>query len=210
MNIHAIYGKMLPLFRRRRMRRFLQVFRPTDKTRILDVGGTPMVWRLIDCPSEITLVNINLPAIANRDQGRFRFVEADALDLPFENFSFDIAFSNSVIEHVHTWKNQQRFALEMRRVARGIWVQTPAKEFFFEPHYLTPILHWLPLRSRRRIARDFSPWGWITRPSKDEIDARLSEIRLLTETEMARLFPDCRIARETFLKMRKSYIAVRE
>ena len=102
-----------------------------------------------------------------------------------------------------------RFALEMRRVARGIWVQTPAKEFFFEPHYLTPLLHWLPLRSRRRIARDFSLWGWITRPSKDEVDVRLREIRLLTEIEMARLFPDCRIVRETFLKMRKSYIAVR-
>jgi hypothetical protein len=51
---------------------------------------------------------------------------------------YDIAFSNSVIEHVGDWERQAAFASEIRRVGKNLWIQTPAKECPIEPHYLAP------------------------------------------------------------------------
>ncbi len=53
-----------------------------------------------------------------------------------------VVFSNSVIEHVGTWEDQQAFAAEVRRVGRRLWV--PAYECPIEPHYLAPLVHYLP------------------------------------------------------------------
>ena len=118
-------------------------------------------------------------------------------------------FSNSVIEHVGTWQRQQAFAAEVRRVGRGLWIQTPARGFFIEPHLLTPFIHWLPRRWQRRLLRNFTLRGWIDRPGPAEVDAFLDEVRLLTLAEMRTLFPDCTILREQFCGMTKSYVAVR-
>jgi 2-polyprenyl-3-methyl-5-hydroxy-6-metoxy-1,4-benzoquinol methylase len=60
--------------------------------------------------------------------------------------SFDIVFSNSVIEHVGDAESQQQFAHEIARVGRAYWVQTPNRRFPVEPHLLTPFLHFLPTR----------------------------------------------------------------
>ena len=41
------------------------------------------------------------------------FVEGDGRRLPFEDASFDIVYSNSVIEHLGTLPNQREFAREV-------------------------------------------------------------------------------------------------
>ena len=64
----------------------------------------------------------------------------DGCALKFPDKSYDIAFSNSVIEHVGSWERQQAFAKDIRRVGKAIWVQTPARECLIEPHYLAPFL----------------------------------------------------------------------
>ncbi|WP_255695553.1 methyltransferase domain-containing protein [Rhodohalobacter sp. 614A] len=57
---------------------------------------------------------------------QFQYVQGDALDMHmFEDKSFDVVFSNSVIEHVGSFENQRRFADEVRRVGKAYWVQTP-------------------------------------------------------------------------------------
>jgi Methyltransferase domain len=129
--------------------------------------------------------------------------------LPFADRAFDVVFSNSVIEHVSTWERQMQFAAGARRVGRKLWVQTPAYEFFIEPHLMTPFIHWLPVRWQRRLLRNFTPWGWLTRPPTPTVDAFIAEVRLLTRSEMRKLFPECEILEEKFLGMTKSYIAVR-
>jgi hypothetical protein len=124
--------------------------------------------------------------------------------------SYDILFSNSVIEHVGDWPRQQQFAAEARRVGRALWVQTPAYECPIEPHYMTPFIHYFPPSFQRKIARWFTVWGLIERPNREQVEAMVGSIRLLRKAEMSRLFPDCEIITERLLWLiPKSYIAIR-
>ena len=210
MNIHALYARISPQFRRRRLQKFFALVRPQPAERLLDLGGYPWFWPPETRRARITLLNLALPPEAKTAvAGAFDFVAGDGCALPFADGAFDIVFSNSVIEHVGPWEQQQRFAAESRRVGRRLWVQTPAREFFVEPHLLAPFVHWLPRPWQRRLLRYGTPWGWLTRPNRPQIDAFLAEVRLLTFREMQQLFPDCTILRERFLGMTKSYIAVR-
>jgi hypothetical protein len=97
----------------------------------------------------------------------------------------------------------------MRRTGKSVWCQTPAKEFFIEPHFITPFIHWIPKKWQRKLLRNFSIWGLMTRPSQDYVNEMVNELRLLSYKEMRQLFPDCEIIRERFLFMTKSYIAVK-
>jgi len=157
----------------------------------------------------VTLVNLRFPDPAVFTDGRFTALEADATRLPFADASFDIAFSNSVIEHVTTWERQQAFAAEARRVAAKLWIQTPARCFPVEPHLLALFFQYLPKKLQIRTARHFTFWGLLTKPTRTQIEEMVSDIRLLTHEEMKELFPDCIILKERFLGLTKSYVAVR-
>lgn len=211
MNIHTIYNIMFKLggFRKKRMKLFKKILKPQNSTKILDVGGTMSNWNYLSVKPQITLLNKDIKLNRNDYPVNVRFKQGDALDLSFKDKEYDIAYSNSVIEHVCTWENQRKFADEIRRVGKHIWVQTPAKIFFFEPHLLTPFIHWLPLNWQEIIIRNFTVWGWVTRPSRKLIKEFLKETRLLTYKKMEVLFPDCRIIVTRWLGMPKSYIAYR-
>ena len=211
MKSHQVHETLVPLFgfRERRMQRFLELFPLTPETTLVDLGGRPEFWRSVDPLPAITLVNIEAGIERKPRPGGMELLVASALDVPLPNQSFDIAFSNSVIEHVGTWENQQRFASELRRLGRSIWVQTPAKEFPVEPHYVAPFIHWMPRGAQRRLLRNFTVWGWGERPSPQAVEAKLDEIRLLTRGEVVRLFPDCEIVVERFMGIPKSYTAYR-
>ena len=114
-----------------------------------------------------------------------------------------------MIEHLGTLENQETFARECRRVGRRLWVQTPARSFFIEPHLLTPFIHYLPAGLQRRLIRNFSVWGLLTRPTARQLQDFMTEVRLLNRREMQGLFPDCQIVSEKIAGLVKSYIAVR-
>ncbi len=209
MNLDRIYGWFLPLFRRRRMKHFLRTFDPRLETRILDVGGGVLNWELIGCDSHITILNLSDPPAPSSSQSHFTFVRGDGRSLQYPDNAFDIVFSNSVIEHLSSWENQVRFAQEIRRVSGNVWVQTPARSFFLEPHLLTPFIHFVSRRWQKLLLRNFTVWGLITRPSPSQIDHFLDEVRLLSFDEMRTLFPDCTIFREKFLWLTKAYIAIK-
>jgi Methyltransferase domain len=209
MDIHRVYRALGTGFRRRRMRRFERVFRPTARMRVLDVGGTRDAWELIASQPRVTLLNLDRVALAGAERGRFAAVTASGLRLPHGDCAFDVAFCNSVIEHVGGRDEQSALAAQLSRVARGLWVQTPARAFPLEPHLLTPFFHFLPRRWQRRLARNFTVWGWLTRPDPERARAMVDAISLLGYREFAALFPDCEIRRERFLGWTKSYVAVR-
>jgi hypothetical protein len=78
----------------------------------------------------------------------------DGRSLEFADKSFDLAFSNSVIEHVGDWTDMRQFAAELQCVGKSFHCQTPNKWFPVEPHFGTLFLYWIPsLLSRYVIVR---------------------------------------------------------
>ncbi|HLW77061.1 MAG TPA: methyltransferase domain-containing protein [Bryobacteraceae bacterium] len=192
------------------MRAFAEAFGITNQTRVLDVGGTLSIWRLLEVTPRITF--LNMPRGAG-DCGGFDLVFASGCEMPFPDQSFDVVFSNSVIEHVGDARAQKNFAEEIRRVGRGYWVQTPNRRFPIEPHLLTPLIHWLPKSWQRRLAPRFNFWRWIEQPAKDRreyyIEHYLRDIRLLDRREVAALFPEAAIVKERWFGWTKSLVAMR-
>lgn len=206
MNIHRIYRVISTPFRRRRMQAFETRFLATQAGPILDVGGTPGNWQLISSRPRVVLLNIypRVDGLGNN----IEYVRGDGCAMPFQDRSFEIAFSNSVIEHLGTKERQTAFANEVRRVGRSYFVQTPNKWFPIEPHYLTPGIHFLPKRWQAALLRNATIWGWITRPDRKKCQDMVTEIRLLESKEFAEMFPEATIQREKFLGLTKSITAV--
>ncbi|HVY92040.1 MAG TPA: methyltransferase domain-containing protein [Bryobacteraceae bacterium] len=200
-------------FRAKRMQRFLRAFPTAGVSRILDVGGTAEIWELTPGATRQVFL-LNMPSAApEKGSAAAEVIHGDGCCLPFADGSFDIVFSNSVIEHVGDSEAQARFAEEIRRTGSGYWVQTPNRYFPIETHLLTPFVHLLPRSWRAFIVRRFTVWQWIHHPSADRkqfyIEHFISDIRLLSAAEMKRLFPDAVILRERFLLFTKSLVAYR-
>lgn len=187
------------------MRRFRELFELTNETRIIDVGGYEFNWTLIDDEPSVLLVNLEDEAWK---RGRFEKVSGDGRRLDYADASFDIAYSNSVIEHVGGAEDRARFAREIRRVGKSYYLQTPNKNFFVEPHMFAAGIHLLPPRVARRLVRPLSLWGWVERPSQEQVDQYLAALHLLDERELRGLFPEAEIIHESFMGMTKSLIAV--
>ena len=172
---------------------------------IIDVGGTPSIWISVGRRG-VTLLNID----EQQTPPGFIGIKGDGRKTDFPDHSFDLAFSNSAIEHVGGWEDQKAFAQELRRVGKRIYCQTPARGFFFEPHYLTPFVAWFPWLLRRyRFVRYFTYYGLKWKPSREQVNDFQSHVRLVTYSEMLQLFPGCKIRRERFFGMTKAYIATR-
>jgi hypothetical protein len=211
--IHRIQERLFRIWRVERHRRFVDTLRPAPTDRMVDVGGYPGYWasfpRLvahIDC--------VNLHAYpwdpANAPQHSISTLIGNGCALTFPDGAYDIAFSNSVIEHVGDLDAQRAFAREMMRVGRRVWVQTPAYECPIEPHFLAPFIHWFPKGFRMAVARNFTLWGWSQRPSKQEVREFVEFTRLMTKREFVDAFPGCEIITERLLLIfPKSYVAVR-
>jgi hypothetical protein len=210
MSIAEAFAHVQKSFRMKRMRRFAAAFPLTKTIRILDVGGTAEIWQLLNLSEGAGVVVLNMPR-AGIDPATT--VYGDGCNLPFADRSFDIAFSNSVIEHVGDAEAQQRFASEIRRSAKGYWVQTPNRYFPIEPHLLTPFVHLLPRAWAAPIVRRFTVWQLLFRPTEDRrrfyVEHFLADIRLLSARDMQRFFPDAVILRERFLFLTKSLVAYR-
>jgi len=210
MQNNFIYKRIFQYFRLKRMTLFKRMLSVTPEMKILDVGGTHYNWLLVNYPAKITMLNSRIPSPLPGLPLNTTNVQGDGKTLPFPDKTFDIVFSNSVIEHLYTFENQQKFADEARRVGKNLWVQTPARSFFFEPHFLTPFFHYLPKRLQEKLVRRFTFWAWITHPTQEYAQNMVNEINLLTYHEFQNLFPDCFIQKETFLRITKSFIAIRK
>ena len=183
-----------PLATRARERRHAQFFaltaiEPTAK--ILDVGCGPLGLRALEPDLDVTGVDL-LPQPAYPGP----FVQADPADgLPFAENEFDLAYCNSVIEHVPPAR-REAFARELRRVARSWYVQTPAWSFPIEPHALLPVAHWLPVGLRKHYWKLGAAGGW-------------EDISLLRKSELEELFGGV-VFGERLGRVVKSWICVKK
>ena len=142
--IYQFYRLFQSGFRRQRIELFLKLFHPVATTRILDIGGYAHDWDSVPIESPITLLNLEHQQAAKPLPKRFVEEIGDGCALRYADKSFDIAYSNSVIEHLQTFENQIRFAAEIRRVGRQMFVQTPNRWFPIELHFVTAFIHYLP------------------------------------------------------------------
>jgi hypothetical protein len=176
--------------------------------RILDVGGTDAFWcdsdLLDDAGVGVTLLNV---AFHSPGSPRVDHVCGDARALEFDDRSFDIVYSNSVIEHVGGTAEQRRMAREIQRVGRRYFVQTPNYYFPIEPHFLFPGFQFLPVPVRARLLNSFD-LGWSKR-EPDLASAReiVDSVKLLKRREFAEFFPGSTIYDERYLGLTKSFIA---
>ena len=115
---------------------------------------------------------------------RCHFAAFDGCTLPFPDKSFDLVFSNAVIEHILGAGRQEKFAREIMRVGRSWFVTTPNYWFPFESHYHLPFIQFLPPGLQRPYNRAFG-----THIAK----GRLEPLALLSARELQRLFPTSRI-----------------
>lgn len=190
-------------FRRRRFSGFDRFLSGIET--IIDFGGTPEIWLSVG-RRNVVLLNIDEQQVPPG----FQVMKGDARKTSFPDRCFDLAFSNSCIEHVGTWEDQRAFARELCRVGKRVYCQTPARSFFFEPHYFTPFVVWFRfLLKHYWFVRYFTYYGLRWKPSREQAKDFQSHLRLLSYAEMQRLFPDCAIHRERFMGMTKAYIATR-
>jgi SAM-dependent methyltransferase len=91
--------------------------------RIVDVGSGQNDT-LARFNKQNRIVTLDLFAQDKQIAPNVTFMQGDATAMPFADGEFDIAFSNSLIEHLAP-PAQRALAIEIRRVARGYWVQTP-------------------------------------------------------------------------------------
>jgi hypothetical protein len=215
MSIHKIYALIFKNWRKKRFQLFVKTIRPSMDMRLLDVGGYPWGW-LCHAPVVKSIDCLNIHKInwnpASSPAHNIRMLQGDACNMSeIKTGEYDIVFSNSVIEHVGSWEKQKAFAQEVRRVGKKLWIQTPAWECPIEPHYLAPFVHWLPKSLQKRVIRYFSLYGLIQKPSAQEIDSLVEEIRLLRLKEFQILFPDGNILTEKLICFfKKSYIALKK
>ena len=181
--------------RARRHRLYRRLLAPQPGETIVDVGCGPAGTGLAALEPEAAITGVDAAHRPGWATGARTFVQADARALPFEDSSFDIAYSNSVIEHLDPGE-RPRFAAELRRVAGRYFVQTPNRWFPVEPHVLLPGFQFLPRAARRKL--------WPLGVSHDAF----TDIRLLDAAELRRLFGDALIVRERFAGITKSLIAV--
>jgi Methyltransferase domain len=210
---HRLQQKIYTIWRTRRFKLFVDILQPAQTDVLLDVGGMPAFWtsqpQLVRQIDTLNVFDVGWDA-SSAPNHNIRAIVGDGCNLGMPANSYDIVFSNSVIEHVGTFDQQVKFASEVRRVGKSLWVQTPAYECPIEPHYYAPFVHYLPRWLQKRTLRWFTVWGWTDRPSQKQIDFMVDTTRLLKKSEMERLFPDCEITTERLLGfIPKSYIAIR-
>ena len=190
-------------WRAQRMEELIERVGLRSGQRVIDLGGTEFMWRLVDVDVHVTLVNTPGSGTEVSDPDRFEVVLGDACALDeFGDRSFDLAFSNSVIEHVGGAVREEAFAREVRRVARSYWVQTPSDHFPLEAHTGVPFYWHLPERARARLLRRWrarSPdWAWAVETTT-----------VLSLDRMRALFPDAEVFVERKLGFEKSYALYR-
>jgi len=189
-------GSLASRLRYRRWTVIRSLLATTGSESVLDVGGTDKSWWFANWDGKIVRCNLDAAAAS-----RGLRVVADGCCLPFPDQSFEVAFSNSVIEHLATFERQAQFAAEFRRVGRCYFLQTPNRWFPLEPHYLFPFFQFLPMWLQRWLHTHFDI-GTFRKTDP------FGTIRLMTRAELQHLFPEGRLVAERIGPLVKSWYVV--
>ena len=174
--------------RKRKFSQFLREIKPAIDETILDVGVNDMEYSETDNylekhyfkPENITAVSKDGVELFEKRYPKIKSLVADGRSLPFPDNSFDISYSNAVLEHVGDSNDQVNFLKEIFRVSRRGYITTPNRCFPLEIHTRLPLLH---LILPKKFFDNFLKWigkGWAAGDymnllSKKELKIRLEE-----------------------------------
>lgn len=99
---------------------------------------------------------------------------------------------------------RENLVREIERVSESYFIQTPAVVFPIEPHFMMPVVHWLPRRVSRYLVR-FGLYRILRSPSLEKLNLYFDEVQLLTLKELRSYAPDALIITERLLGIPKSY-----
>lgn len=197
--------------RKKRFGFFLEYCRELKKPlKIIDLGGSDYYWKHLEMTDnsdfEILILNNEI-----QDTGSFRnirFMKKDVKELSFiEDKEYDLVYSNSLIEHLNTFEEQKKLAKEISRIGKRFFIQTPNFYFPVEPHFLFPFFQFLSVKMKTKLISKHN-LGWYERQTDPEKAEELARsVRLLKENELKDIFPGCKIYKEKYFQLTKSFIA---
>jgi len=168
------------------------VFKARPGDRVLDVGASGEVFLrytfedVYPFPERIVAGGATVNEILSTRQfyPQPQYAVFDGCALPFPDKSFDLGFSNAVIEHILGDGRQEKFAKEIMRVSKSWFVTTPNYWYPFESHYHLPLIQFMPRpleRQYNRLLGSHIPKG------------QVQDLGLLSARELRRLFPSSEI-----------------
>jgi SAM-dependent methyltransferase len=168
------------LARRATFSKLMKEFQPTASTTILDIGTsddegpeTNMLEQLYPWGKSITAVGLGAGREFRRRYPDTRYVQLEpGRPLPFPDKTFDIAFSNAVLEHVGGQAERAEFIKEAARVSHRLFFIVPNCWFPIEHHTAIPFMHWNSGLFRRALKN--GPWAFWSDPrNMDFLSRRL-------------------------------------
>ena len=166
---------------------FFELFPPTNNFTVLDLGVTSerdpsanFLEKLYPFPENLTCAGMQDASWLAEEYPGTKFVQLEAgKPLPFKDQEFDCIYSNAVIEHVGTRKDQMAFVRELMRVSKSFYITTPNRYFPVEMHTHVPLLHLLPQKLFRYFLK-----------LKGEVFyAEEKNLNLLSRQDLLNLFP---------------------
>jgi SAM-dependent methyltransferase len=146
--------------REKKHKLFMRLFNPIADDKILDVGYTneqelniyknylEKKYPYLNNITGLGIQDYTPIQVYNKDLARggneFKTVKYDGKIFPFSDKSFDIGFSNAVIEHTGNRDSQILFVKEICRVCKRVFLTTPNRFFPIETHTKYPFIHYLP------------------------------------------------------------------
>jgi len=173
------------LARRRLCQLFLEVMQPQAGDRVLDVGVSDevnvesnMLEQVYPHRENLTCASLTDGAAIRRAYPGVQHVQVTPHQpLPFADKTFDIVYSNAVLEHAGSAEQQRFFLSELCRVARRRFVAVPNRLFPVEHHTCLPVIHYLPKATFRRLLRGTRYDVWSHEENLNYISA--AELRAL-------------------------------
>ena len=216
-NTMGLFSKLSYLSRKRKLELFYRVIRPSQETKVLDLGAEvnpdgESNLQLIDSypwKRNITAVNLSHEHIL-KIKKYYPEIDAqvgDACNLPWSDKYFDAVYSNAVIEHVGDFQKQKEMAAEIMRVGKRWFVTTPNRWYPFEFHLRLPLVTWLPGQTYLWVGRIVS-YNHVK--NKYMLGLDHTGLRLMTASELKRCFPNSKIIKQRVTFMAETLIVVGE